>query len=116
MWNNSLYDKYLDKYKQNIGLISDYVIKCRLDRNKNRGDMKELITVKMSVSWIVAPCSLVEVYRRFRGIFWIHHQGGLIDGSRKCFWNVSKLLPDHTALQLEDSHLHSRRRENLKSY
>jgi hypothetical protein len=28
-----------------------------------------------TVFWIVAPCSLVEVYRRFRGPCCLHHQG-----------------------------------------
>jgi hypothetical protein len=31
--------------------------------------------VKMAVSWVVAPCSLVEVYRRFRDACCLHHQG-----------------------------------------
>jgi hypothetical protein len=34
----------------------------------------------------VAPCSLVEVYRRFRGAWYLHHQG-----------DVGRLLPDYTA-------------------
>jgi hypothetical protein len=29
----------------------------------------------MAVFWVVAPCSLVEVYRRFRGAYCLHHQG-----------------------------------------
>jgi hypothetical protein len=29
----------------------------------------------MTVFWDVAPCSLVEVYRRFRGACCLHHQG-----------------------------------------
>jgi hypothetical protein len=29
----------------------------------------------MAVSWVVAPCSLVEVYQRFRGPCCLHHQG-----------------------------------------
>jgi hypothetical protein len=28
----------------------------------------------MTVFWIVVPCSLVEVYRRFRGACCLHHQ------------------------------------------
>jgi hypothetical protein len=28
-----------------------------------------------TVYWDAAPCSLVEVYRRFRGTFCLHHQG-----------------------------------------
>jgi hypothetical protein len=29
----------------------------------------------MAVFWVVAPCSLVEVYQRFRGPCFLHHQG-----------------------------------------
>jgi hypothetical protein len=29
----------------------------------------------MAVFWVVAPCSLVEVYQRFRGPCCLHHQG-----------------------------------------
>jgi hypothetical protein len=31
-----------------------------------------------NVFWDVAPCSLVEVYRRFRGAYCLHHQGGTL--------------------------------------
>jgi hypothetical protein len=31
----------------------------------------------MAVFWVVAPCSLVEVYQRFRGPCCLHHQGSL---------------------------------------
>jgi hypothetical protein len=32
--------------------------------------------IKMAVSHIVASCSLVEFFRRFRGAYCLHHQGG----------------------------------------
>jgi hypothetical protein len=32
-------------------------------------------SMKMVVFWVVAPCCLVEVYRRFRGACCFHHQG-----------------------------------------
>jgi hypothetical protein len=32
-------------------------------------------SMKMAVFWIVAPWDLVEVYRRFRGACYLHHQG-----------------------------------------
>jgi hypothetical protein len=35
----------------------------------------ERCTLKMAVFWVVAPCSLVEVYQRFRGPCCLHHQG-----------------------------------------
>jgi hypothetical protein len=31
--------------------------------------------MKIAVFWVVAPCSLVEVYQRFRGTCCLHHQG-----------------------------------------
>jgi hypothetical protein len=31
--------------------------------------------MKITDFWDVAPCSLVEVYRRFRGACCLHHQG-----------------------------------------
>jgi hypothetical protein len=32
-------------------------------------------SMKMVVFWDVAPCSLAEIYRRFRGVYSLHHQG-----------------------------------------
>jgi hypothetical protein len=31
--------------------------------------------MKIAVFWVVAPCSQVEVYQRFRGPCCLHHQG-----------------------------------------
>jgi hypothetical protein len=36
------------------------------------------VSTKMAVLWVVAPCSLVEVYQRFRGSCCLHHQGDLL--------------------------------------
>jgi hypothetical protein len=47
---------------------------------------------KVAVFWVVAPCSLVEVYRHFRGACCLHHQG-------KDLWNVGKLLRDGATTQ-----------------
>jgi hypothetical protein len=33
------------------------------------------IKLKMTVFWDVAPRSLVEAYRRFKGACYLHHQG-----------------------------------------
>jgi hypothetical protein len=43
--------------------------------------------MKMAVFWLVAPCNLVEVYRRFGGTCCCHLRG---DG---------KLIPDYVAQQ-----------------
>jgi hypothetical protein len=55
----------------------------------------------MTAFWDIAPCSLVEVDRRFRSAYCLHHQGERPDTRR--------YIP-------EDSDLHARRRENLKSH
>jgi hypothetical protein len=61
--------------------------------------------MKMAIFWVVAPCSLVEVYRRFRGPCCLHHQG-----------DESHFYQNTWRYNSEDGHLHTRRRENLKSY
>jgi hypothetical protein len=35
------------------------------------------LTLKMTGVWDIAPCSLVEVDRRFRGAYCLHHRGAL---------------------------------------
>jgi hypothetical protein len=47
-------------------------------------ELKENDRSKMAVFWVVAPCSLVEVYRRFRRACCRHHQGD--DGSDEFMW------------------------------
>jgi hypothetical protein len=49
------------------------------------------VRTKMAVFWVVAPCSLVEVYQLFRGPCCLHYQG-----------DDDKFLPDYNP---EDSHL-----------
>jgi hypothetical protein len=51
------------------------------------------VGTKMAVFWVVAPCSLVEIYHSFRG------DDRLDDGGSKDLWNVGKFLPDYTVLQ-----------------
>jgi hypothetical protein len=46
-----------------------------------------------------APWNLVEIYRRFRGAYCLHHQGHrLNDGGSTRFWNVTLLQRDYTAM------------------
>jgi hypothetical protein len=51
-------------------------------------------SMKMTVFWVVAPRSLLEVYWRFRCACYVHHQG-----ASGHLWNVDKRLPDYTAQQ-----------------
>jgi hypothetical protein len=51
---------------------------------------------KTTVFWDVAPCSLIEVYRRFRGAYCLlMHRPD--DGGSMHLWNVLQLLRDYTA-------------------
>jgi hypothetical protein len=51
-------------------------IKCQYDdTNHLKTRVEPSPGVTMSVFWIVAPCSLVEVYWRFRCACCLHHQG-----------------------------------------
>jgi hypothetical protein len=65
--------------------------------------------LKMTDFWDVAPCSLVEIYQRFRGAYCLHYEG---NEDSKELWNVGHFLRDYA----ENSHLHARRRENLKPH
>jgi hypothetical protein len=46
--------------------------KRSLGRQKRRWE--DDVKMKMAVFSVVAPCSLVQVYRRFRGSCCLHHQ------------------------------------------
>jgi hypothetical protein len=73
----------------------------------------------MTVFWDVASCSLVEIYRRFRGTCCLHQGDPLIAlmmevaNSSETSVNLGQTTWRNIR---EDSHLHSRCRENLKSH
>jgi hypothetical protein len=69
---------------------------------------------KMAVFWIVVPCSVVEVYQRFRGPCCLHHQ--LMMEAAKTSETLVNFYQTTRHCNLEDSHLHTHRHENLKSY
>jgi hypothetical protein len=74
------------------------------DRRYNSALYKNYFTryvkpkLKMIAFWDIAPCSLVEVDRRFRGAYCLRH------------------CPDGDYFNPEGCNLHTRRRENLKSH
>jgi hypothetical protein len=37
--------------------------------------VERLLQMKMAVFWVIAPCSLVEIYQSVRGPCCLHHQG-----------------------------------------
>jgi hypothetical protein len=49
-----------------------------------------MTAINMIVFWDVASCSLVEIDRRFRGAYCLHHQDDYDDdGGSRYLWNVS---------------------------
>jgi hypothetical protein len=81
----------------------------------------QLARFKITVFWYVAPCSLVEVYRHFRGGCCLHHQSGelfialMMEAESTSKTSVNFYQATRRNIP-EDSHLHTRRRENLKSH
>jgi hypothetical protein len=64
----------------------------------------------MTIFWDVAPCSLVEVYRYLRGLI------ALIIKALSASETTANLYQTTRLNIPEDSHLHTRRRENLRSH
>jgi hypothetical protein len=77
--------------------------------------------MKMAVFWIVAPCSLVKVYGRFGCACFLHHQGDegsthRPDNGKERTSELSVNVYQTTGCNNpEESHLYTRRHENLKS-
>jgi hypothetical protein len=57
-----------------------------------RSQVLTMASIKMAAFWVVAPCTFIEVYRRFRGLRCLHHQ---VENSVP----TGKLLPEYTAQQ-----------------
>jgi hypothetical protein len=69
-------------------------------------------SMKMAVFWHVAPCSLVEVDRRFRGDYCDCPN----DRGSKYLWNLGQFHKFTRRNVPESSDLQTHRRENLKSH
>jgi hypothetical protein len=61
-----------------------------------RFQVRMAASMKMTVFWDVAPCSLVEMYRRIRDAYCLHHQGNELFS---LYQTTRRNFP-------EDSHLH----------
>jgi hypothetical protein len=63
------------------------------------------VTMKMAVFWVVAPCTLIWVYRRFEDLYCLHHRG---DWGNTDLWKVGRLIPIYMAPQPRRQHLQKR--------
>jgi hypothetical protein len=70
---------------------------------KRRDFRLSAISMIMSVFWGVAPCSLVDIYRRFRGAYCLYHRPD--DGGSMHLWDFSQSQTTWRNA-LEDSRLH----------
>jgi len=75
--------------------------------------------MKFRVFWDVLPCSQVDIDRRFKSAYCLHHQASFItlmmEVVRTSETSVNNYLTTRHYIP-EDSKLHTRRRENLKSH
>jgi hypothetical protein len=66
--------------------------------------------------WHVTPCSLIDIGRRFRGAYCLHHQDDeMMETVSSSETSVNIYQTTRCSIP-EDSRLHTRRRENLKSH
>jgi hypothetical protein len=63
----------------------------------------------MAVFWDVAPCSLVEVYQRLRGVCCLHHQGDEMMEAISTSETLVNFYQTTRRYIPEDSHLHTHR-------
>jgi hypothetical protein len=61
------------------------------------------------VFWDIAPCSLVEINRRFRGAYCLHHQGFFAPMTKAVRTSHASVYFNETTQRYipEDSHLHN---------
>jgi hypothetical protein len=69
----------------------------------------------MAVFWVVAPCSLVEVYQRFRGAAIIRAIALMMEAASTSETSVN-VYQTTWRNNPEDSHIYTSRHENLKSH
>jgi hypothetical protein len=72
-------------------------------------NVADYVDMKMAVFWVVAPCSLVEVYQRFRGPCCLHYQGDklMMEAASTSETMVNFYQTTH-CYNPEDSHAHSK--------
>jgi hypothetical protein len=73
----------------------------------------------MTVMWNIAPCSLVEIVRHFRGAYYLYHQGGDIAQMMEavCTSEMTDYYTETTRYYVAEScHLCTCRLRNRKSH
>jgi hypothetical protein len=68
----------------------------------------------MTALWDIAPCSLVELYRRFVGVNCLHHQGALAMEAARTSETLVYFKETTRRYISEGCHFYTHSRENLK--
>jgi hypothetical protein len=75
--------------------------------------------MKMAVLRVVAPCKLLEAFQHFTGACCLHYQGDPLIALMETASTSETSVKFHRTTRRnkpQDSRLHTRRRENLKSH
>jgi hypothetical protein len=62
--------------------------------------------MKMTIFWDVVPCSLVEVYRHFRGACCLHYQGDIVSTCEtfvNFYQTTGRNIPEDSHLQVTEA-------------
>jgi hypothetical protein len=91
-----------------------YWCKCVVSATCVQRSLPDIYELWTTVFWEDAPCSLVEVHRRFRGACWVLtalvlEAASISKTSANLYQNTQRNNPENT-------HVHTRRRENLKPH
>jgi hypothetical protein len=62
------------------------------------------VSVKMAVFWVVAPCSLAEIYRRFSDACCLNQQGALMMEAARTSETLVNVWQTRRRYNPEDSH------------
>jgi hypothetical protein len=82
--NNSLWICCAHDVLKKVSSVSAHLGKSSISQivlHQMRFEVLTAVNMKMAVLWAIVPCSLVDVYRHFRGAYCLHHQGD--DGGSK---------------------------------
>jgi hypothetical protein len=79
-----------------------------------RSEVLTATSMKMAVVCHIAPCGLVDTDRRFREVYCLHITQ-MMEAVSSSEMSVS-IYQTTRCYMTDDSHLHTRRRENLRSH
>jgi hypothetical protein len=68
------------------------MISCEEQLHHVRFQVLSGTSIKMTALWDMTPCSLVIVYRRFRGAYCLHHEDDEKPRGKKKDWKYKNLL------------------------